>query len=576
MNINKRLCQFLSAKFFLLSFCYFAHSSISLASISFDYIPNATIGFSWSKYNANNDFNINFNLGNNFYLKLSDKISIFAGINAGTSGKLNNNHNITAQLQNIATNAINTDNNKTGNKVNAVSNNNANNDITQQLADANFKYIKDEYTNAQGYANEIRQNMIQRANEDITTIQDNIDSYMQEIYGEGIFQSENKSSPISINYELVNENINDKLNNNIYLDKYIGDGYISWDEAVAIYNTIIGDGNQTKATFYAQLMTGLQNKPDNFDNDPYNLLLTESGKQQIYATFDRINIVEVNNNITNNIKASILQSKKNDEEGISNIGDIVVNNKISTDDIKTIIQNTENYSNIIALQDKANDDYTGWNEAIQEYKDYIDNKNAELINNGEEPTFVFNEKDAEKYAMIVTGLAEQPTNYNNDPYVILEQERQKAEEIKNNSTNNNQNNEQNNNTDNTATNKNALGDIKEKNVDKNSFRERFNFTIPIGVNIKINEKFALEPYGIIGFNVAQANITESNNVIRQTKVGFTTGVGTRVLLCKELFFVGLEYRFSQNTFEKIKIQSHNVNVSIGIRFNFTTLSNLMQ
>ena len=119
-------------------------------------------------------------------------------------------------------------------------------------------------------------------------------------------------------------------------------------------------------------------------------------------------------------------------------------------------------------------------------------------------------------------------------------------------------------------------DIKEKNVDKNSFRERFNFTIPIGVNIKINEKFALEPYGIIGFNVAQANITESNNVIRQTKAGFTTGVGTRVLLCKELFFVGLEYRFSQNTFEKIKIQSHNVNVSIGIRFNFTTLSNLMQ
>ena len=323
-------------------------------------------------------------------------------------------------------------------------------------------------------------------------------------------------------------------------------------------------------------MTGLQNKPDNFDNDPYTLLLTESVKQQIYATFDRINIVEVNNNITNNIKASILQSKKNDEEGISNIGDIVVNNKISTDDIKTIIQNTENYSNIIALQDKANDDYTGWNEAIQEYQDYIDNKNAELINNGGELTFVFNEKDAEKYAMIVTGLTERPTNYNNDPYVILEQERQKAEEIKNNSTNNNQNNEQNNNTDNTATNNNTLVDVKEKNVDKNSFRERFNFTIPIGVNVKINEKFALEPYGIIGFNVAQANITESNNVIRQTKAGFTTGVGTRVLLCKELFFVGLEYRFSQNTFEKIKIQSHNVNVSIGIRFNFTTLSNLMQ
>ena len=116
----------------------------------------------------------------------------------------------------------------------------------------------------------------------------------------------------------------------------------------------------------------------------------------------------------------------------------------------------------------------------------------------------------------------------------------------------------------------------EKNVDKYSFRERFNFSIPIGVNVKINEKVSIEPYWLVGFNVAQANVIQNNSSTRLTKVGFTTGFGTRVLFCKELFFVGLEYRFAQNTFERTKIQSHNINLSVGVRFNLSTLANLIK
>ena len=158
----------------------------------------------------------------------------------------------------------------------------------------------------------------------------------------------------------------------------------------------------------------------------------------------------------------------------------------------------------------------------------------------------------------MTGLMEQPTSYDEDPYVILEKERQEFSDGQNN---------------NTLTNANQ---VAEKNVDKYSFRERFNFSMPIGVNVKINKKISIEPYWLVGFNVAQANAIQNNGSTRLTKVGFATGLGTRVLFCKELFFIGLEYRFAQNMFEKTKIQSHNINLSMGVRFNLATLSNLIQ
>ena len=529
MIINKRFVFFFTLLVILTNFLWFSTSSISFASIRFGYVPNATIGFSLIKHNKSNGFNINFNLGNNFYLKLNDNISVFAGLNTGVNGVLWQNHN-------------------------TINGNNDTNNNGQH-----FQYIKDEYTNAQSYADEILQYMIGEANQNIKKIQDNI--VLDTLPSGSLFKVENDYSPSNINYDIINNEdiiLNNRLNNNIYLDTHPDDGYISWEEAIADYNNIVHDNNNEKAKFYAQLMTGLKNEPDNYSHDPYNMLQTESGKQQLYATYDRMNIVHINNNITTTISDSVLQAKRDEEIGIDSIGEIVMYDKISINEIISIIQNTENYSNIIALQDNATDGYTSWNEAKAEYGQYLEEKNRQLSDNGLEERIEYHDQDAEKYAMIMTGLMEQPTSYDEDPYVILEKERQEFSDGQNN---------------NTLTNANQ---VAEKNVDKYSFRERFNFSMPIGVNVKINKKISIEPYWLVGFNVAQANAIQNNGSTRLTKVGFATGLGTRVLFCKELFFIGLEYRFAQNMFEKTKIQSHNINLSMGVRFNLATLSNLIQ
>ena len=593
--------------FILTNILWFANSSLSIATIRFGYIPNATIGFSLLKHNKNNDFNINFNLGNNFYLKLNDKMALFAGANIGISGLLNQNNRATlpqytsinsiANQQSANTSNVGDNDGTTGasTKNNTGDDEQIHNGLNGNIIDneGNFKYIKNEYPNAETYANDIRSDLINQANENIDANKLAIDNEIQGNLGEKLFLDSTKpaSSPLNINYETIknainNNNINnDKFfNNNIYLDKYTGDGYINWDEAMAIYHTIVGDNNNENAKIYAQLMTGLKNRPENFDNDPYNMLLTDSGKQQLYATHDRIQIINDNNNIAQSIINNILQNKQDAGKGINSIGDIVANNRISIEEIKTIIQNTENYNKVIALQDDANDDYTSWNEAKQEYQTYLNAKNIERENNGNNK-IIYSEQDAKKYAMIITGLMDEPHNYNSDPYVILEKERQELEEKQNNiQTDNNTNTTnssgqnksgQNNNSQNTNNAKNA-NLASERVVNKYSFRERFNFSIPIGVNVKINNKVSVEPYWLVGFNVAQANVIQNNNSTRLTKVGFTTGLGTRVLFCKELFFVGLEYRFAQNTFESTKIHSHNINLSIGVRFNLTALTNLLK
>ena len=599
--------------FILTTILWFTNSSLSIATIRFGYIPNATIGFSLLKHNKNNDFNINFNLGNNFYLKLNDKMALFAGANIGISGLLNQNNRATlpqyTSINSItnqqSANTSNVDDND-GTAGTLTKNNTGNNEQIHNglnydiiINENQFQYIKNEYPNAETYANEIRSALINQANENIEANKLAIDNWMQEGSGDELFLDSSKpaSSPLNINYETIKNAINnDKFfNNNIYLDKYTGDGYINWDEAIAIYHTVVGDGNNENAKIYAQLMTGLKNRPENFDNDPYNILLTDDGKQQLYATHDRMQIINDNNNITQSIINHVLQDKKDESNGINSIGDIVAYDKISIEEIKTIIQNTANYNKVIALQDDANDDYTSWNEAKNEYKQYLDAVNKQHSVGGITDSYSYQEQDAEKYAMIMTGLTEAPNNYDNDPYVILERERQELEKMQHSAqaddassansveqTQIGQNNDNDQST-NDAKNTNVDDDIlvnaeqaNEKVVDQYSFRERFNFSVPIGVNVKINDKVSVEPYWLVGFNVAQANVIQNNNSTRLTKVGFTTGLGTRVLFCKELFFVGLEYRFAQNTFESTKIHSHNVNLSIGVRFNFTALTNLLK
>lgn len=140
MIINKRFAFFFTLLVILTNFLWFSTSSISFASIRFGYVPNATIGFSLIKHNKSNGFNINFNLGNNFYLKLNDNISVFAGLNTGVNGVLWQNHN-------------------------TINGNNDTNNNGQH-----FQYIKDEYTNAQSYADEILQYMIGKANQNIKKI----------------------------------------------------------------------------------------------------------------------------------------------------------------------------------------------------------------------------------------------------------------------------------------------------------------------------------------------------------------------------------------------------------------------
>lgn len=592
--------------FILTNILWFANSSLSIATIRFGYIPNATIGFSLLRHSKNNNFNINFNLGNNFYLKLNDKMALFAGANIGISGLLNQNNRATlpqytsinsiANQQSANTSNVGDNDGATGASTNnnTVNNEQIHNGLNGNIIDneSNFKYIKNEYPNAETYANEIRSALINQANENIEANKLAIDHEIQDNFGGELFldSSTPASSPLNINYETIKNAINNDnfFNNNIYLDKYTGDGYINWDEAMAIYHTIVGDGNNENAKIYAQLMTGLKNRPENFDNDPYNILLTDDVKQQLYATHDRMQIINDNNNITQSIINHVLQDKKDESNDSNSIGNIVANNRISIEEIKTIIQNTENYNKVIALQGDANDDYTSWNEAKQEYQTYLNEKNIERENNGYD-TIAYNEQDAEKYAMIMTGLTEAPNNYDNDPYVILERERQELEKMQHsaqvddassaNSAEQTQIGQNSDDDNNTNVNYNALVNTEQANekvVDQYSFRERFNFSVPIGINVKINDKVSVEPYWLVGFNVAQANVIQNNNSTRLTKVGFTTGLGTRVLFCKELFFVGLEYRFAQNTFESTKIHSHNVNLSIGVRFNFTALTNLLK
>ena len=98
MIINKRFVAFLPSFVVLTIFSWSSTPLISFASIKFGYVPNATISFSLLKNNKNNNFNINFNLGNNLYLKLNDKISLFAGANIGMSGILSQN-NKSASMQ---------------------------------------------------------------------------------------------------------------------------------------------------------------------------------------------------------------------------------------------------------------------------------------------------------------------------------------------------------------------------------------------------------------------------------------------------------------------------------------------
>ena len=301
--------------FILTNILWFANSSLSIATIRFGYIPNATIGFSLLKHNKNNDFNINFNLGNNFYLKLNDKMALFAGANIGISGLLNQNNRATlpqytsinsiANKQSANTSNVGDNDGATG----ASTNNNTVNDeqihngLNGNIIDneGNFKYIKNEYPNAETYANEFRSSLINQANEKIEANKLAIDNILQIISGRSLWleASHSTSSPLNINYEEIKNvidnynffNDDNVFNNDIYLDYHINDGYINWDEAIAIYNTIVNDGNDENAKIYARLMTGLKDRPANFDTDPYNMLLTNSGKQWLYATHDRMQII---------------------------------------------------------------------------------------------------------------------------------------------------------------------------------------------------------------------------------------------------------------------------------------------
>ena len=205
--------------FILTNILWFANSSLSIATIRFGYIPNATIGFSLLKHNKNNDFNINFNLGNNFYLKLNDKMALFAGANIGISGLLNQNNRATlpqytsinsiANQQSANTSNVGDNNGTTGTstKNNTENDEQIHNGLNGNIIDneGNFKYIKNEYPNAETYANEIRSTLINQANENIDANRLAIDHEIQDNLGEELFldSSTPASSPLNINYETI-------------------------------------------------------------------------------------------------------------------------------------------------------------------------------------------------------------------------------------------------------------------------------------------------------------------------------------------------------------------------------------
>lgn len=97
------------------------------------------------------------------------------------------------------------------------------------------------------------------------------------------------------------------------------------------------------------------------------------------------------------------------------------------------------------------------------------------------------------------------------------------------------------------------------------FKDFFRFNAKFGAKMNISQKFALQPYALLGMNVMKLKHTsEGYTGYNKTKVGLTTGAGIEAII-NDIFIIGAEYRFGYGKFNEIKVQTHDIGISFGVQ-----------
>ena len=104
-------------------------------------------------------------------------------------------------------------------------------------------------------------------------------------------------------------------------------------------------------------------------------------------------------------------------------------------------------------------------------------------------------------------------------------------------------------------------------------QEYFVFNAKFGGRVIVNEKFSVQPYATIGFNILQAkiHISQGTQTTYDTQIdlGLSTGFGIEALI-KDKFAIGIEYRKTFNKFKvsnnDIKVKTDNAMVKFGYYF----------
>ena len=105
---------------------------------------------------------------------------------------------------------------------------------------------------------------------------------------------------------------------------------------------------------------------------------------------------------------------------------------------------------------------------------------------------------------------------------------------------------------------NAVKIIMEENKKINDLMSLFS---RFGSKFIINEKLAISPYALIGFNVMKAKIYED----KKTSVGLNVGGGIDFII-NDYFIIGAEYSYSKNKNKTFTIDGHRISLKFGAQF----------
>lgn len=109
-----------------------------------------------------------------------------------------------------------------------------------------------------------------------------------------------------------------------------------------------------------------------------------------------------------------------------------------------------------------------------------------------------------------------------------------------------------------------IGGYIDENGVSYDFKDFFRFNAKFGTKMNISQKFALQPYALLGMNVMQFKTSADGVSDKKTKVGLTTGAGIEAII-NDLLIIGAEYRFGYGKFNEIKVQTHDIGISFGVQ-----------